>query len=126
MNLLLDTHVLLWALAEPGKLGRDVRGKLESADNTVFVSAVSMWEIEIKRRLRKLRAPDDLEDQLRAVRFTELAVNFAHVRAIRDLPNLHRDPFDRMLVAQARAEDLTIVTRDRQVAAYPVETLVVQ
>jgi PIN domain nuclease of toxin-antitoxin system len=123
VNLLLDTHVLLWALASPDRLGGEPRRQLENPANTVFVSAVSAWEIEIKRGLGKLRAPADLEDEVRAIRFTELPLRFRHVEALARLPDLHRDPFDRMLVAQAQVDDLTLVTRDRRLLAYPVRTL---
>ena len=87
------------------------------------MSVVSAWEIEVKRALGKLTAPDDLERQLLEKRFAELELRFEHVRQLSTLPDLHRDPFDRMLVAQARAEDLTIVTADEQVRAYPVKSL---
>jgi PIN domain nuclease of toxin-antitoxin system len=123
VNLLLDTHVVLWSLGAPEKLGSKLRTALENPDNTVFVSAVSAWEIEIKRALGKLRAPHDLEVQLRAVRFTELGLRFRHVQELGRLPDLHRDPFDRMLIAQARVEDLTLVTHDKRIRSYEVETL---
>ena len=120
MKLLLDTHVLLWCLSQPGALGPDLRDRLQDPDNVVFVSTVSAWEMEIKRALGKLKAPPDLEEQLRQRRFTELPVHLRHVRALRDLPPLHRDPFDRMLVAQALADDLTLVSHDKRVQRYPV------
>jgi PIN domain nuclease of toxin-antitoxin system len=123
VTLLLDTHVLLWALARPADLAREVRRKVESAANSVFVSAVSAWEIEIKRALRKLRAPTDLAEQLGRARFTELPVHLRHVDFLRGLPDLHRDPFDRLLIAQAISDDLTLVSADPQVLAYPVRTL---
>ena len=120
MKLLLDTHVLLWCLSRPSALRADTRAKLEDPDNLVLVSTVSAWEMEIKRALGKLRAPPDLDEQLRLRRFTELPVYLRHVRTLRDLPPLHRDPFDRMLVAQALADDLTLVTHDKRVQRYPV------
>jgi PIN domain nuclease of toxin-antitoxin system len=123
MNFLLDTHVLLWALSSPERLGDETRRMLENSTNIVFASAVSAWEIEIKRNLGKLRAPADLEAEVRVVRFTELPLRFSHVRALARLPNLHRDPFDRVLVAQAVADDLTLVTRDRRLLEYPVKAL---
>jgi PIN domain nuclease of toxin-antitoxin system len=125
MKLLLDTHVLLWALAMPEKLGASSRSALENPGNTIFVSAVSAWEIEIKRALGKLRAPDDLEEQLRAARFSELPLRVRHVQELARLPELHRDPFDRMLIAQARADDLKLMTHDRRILAYPVQTVAV-
>ena len=120
MKLLLDTHVLIWCLSRPSALRADTRDKLEDPDNLVLVSTVSAWEMEIKRALGKLKTPPDLEEQLRQRRFTELPVHLRHVRALRDLPPLHRDPFDRMLVAQALADDLTLVSHDKRVQRYPV------
>lgn len=122
-RLLLDTHVVLWALIDPGQLDATCRGMIEDGANEVYVSAVSAWEIEIKRALGKLDAPDDLEEQLQAARLVELPLRVAHVRVLRRLPPLHRDPFDRMLLAQAAAEQLTLVTRDGRLGAYGVAVL---
>ncbi len=123
MRLLLDTHALLWALASPGELSARVRQLLERPETTVLVSVVSAWEMEIKRALGKLEVPDDLEAQMKRLRFLELPVHLRHVQRLRRLPVLHRDPFDRILVAQAMADGLTLVTRDRDVMAYPVKSL---
>lgn len=123
MSILLDTHVLLWCLSSPDRLGRETRKKLEAAAQVVFVSAVSAWEIELKRALGKLKAPNDLAEQLVHNRFTELPVHLRHVRALRTLPDHHRDPFDRMLIAQAIADKLVIVTADDRIRSYPVRTL---
>jgi PIN domain nuclease of toxin-antitoxin system len=123
MNLLLDTHVLLWCLGAPQRMQRETRKKIESPGTVVFVSAASAWEIEMKRSLGKLKVPNDLEEQLHEKRFTELPVRARHVQALRSLPSLHRDPFDRMLVAQATTENLVLVTADSKVRAYPVRTM---
>jgi PIN domain nuclease of toxin-antitoxin system len=123
MSLLLDTHVLLWTLSKPTRLSREVRRKIESPSEIVFVSAVSAWEIEVKRSLGKLKAPTELDEQLQRMRFTELPIHLRHVRALGSLPTLHDDPFDRMLVAQALSDGLVIVTADEQIGAYPVRTL---
>lgn len=123
MKLLLDTHVLLWALASPERLSDKARAAIVEPRHAVFVSAASSWEIEIKRALGKLRAPPDLERQLKDRRFVELPVRVRHTEALRDLPPLHRDPFDRMLVAQALVDDLTLVSADEQLRAYSVRTL---
>jgi PIN domain nuclease of toxin-antitoxin system len=123
MTLLLDTHVLLWCLGFPDRLRRETRKKIEAPETVVFVSAASAWEIEMKRALGKLKAPLDLEAHLEEKRFTELPVRLRHVRALRTLPDLHRDPFDRMLVAQAVADNLVIVTSDDKVRRYPAKTL---
>ncbi len=123
MKLLLDTHALLWALGQPKKLSDQARSKIEDPDNVVLVSAVSAWEIEIKRALGKLSAPGDLPEQMRLARFSELPVQVRHVQTLRTLPDVHRDPFDRMLIAQAMTDDLTLVTNDRHIQAYPCKTL---
>ena len=123
MRLLLDTHVMLWALARPKELASPARDALRDPGNMVFASVVSAWEAEIKRALGKLRAPEDLSEELRRSRFTELALRLHHVRALRDLPSLHRDPFDRMLLAQAKADGLTLVTRDERLGDYGVPLL---
>lgn len=122
-RLLLDTHVLLWALAEPQKLKPETRKMIGDGANEVYVSAASAWEIEIKRALGKLRAPDDLEAQLAAARLEELPVRIQHAAALRLLPPLHGDPFDRLLIAQARVEQLTLVTQDKRLRSYEIALL---
>ena len=120
---LLDTHAVLWALAEPSKLSRPARMALEDAANEVYVSVVSGWEIAIKRALGKLEAPDDLGSAIRIQGFEPLLVTFHHAEHAGGLPPHHRDPFDRMLIAQAQAEGLIIVTRDSDIPLYGVRTL---
>lgn len=123
MRLLLDTHTLLWALSDPDRLTPSTREKLSARRNQVFASAVCAWEMEIKRGLGKLTTPDDLAGELRTTGFEELPVRVAHVHALRGLPPHHRDPFDRLLVAQALVEDLVVVTSDSIIPRYPVRTL---
>ena len=125
MKLLLYTHVLLWWLGRPRALSDDVRARIRDPENLVFASVVSAWEMEIKRALGKLRAPDDLGEQLRRHRIAELPLRLTHVHTLRALPAVHRDPFDRMLIAQAVADELTVLTRDRRFGAYPVKLLAV-
>lgn len=122
-RLLLDTHILLWVLAEPKKLKPELRELISDGANEVYVSAASAWEIEIKQTLGKLRAPEDLEAQLAAARLEELPVRIKHAVAMRRLPPWHRDPFDRLLIAQARVEQLTLVTRDEKFRSYDVPLL---
>ena len=124
MRLLLDTHVLLWSLAEPRRLRDETREALEDAGNDVFVSAVSGWEIAVKRALGKLEAPDNLEAAVREQRFGLLNLTFRHAEQAGALPPHHRDPFDRMLVAQAQVEGLVVVTRDARIRLYGVRTMV--
>ena len=122
MRLLLDTHALLWWLADEG-LSESARGLIADPDNQVAVSAASAWEISIKKALGKLAAPDDLEQQVAENGFDPLPITIAHGIAAGALPRHHEDPFDRMLIAQARAEGLTIVTRDSRFKAYDVALL---
>ncbi len=123
MNLLLDTHVLLWCLSDPDELRAAARDAIVDPGNIVFVSTATAWEIEIKREIGKLDVPDDLEHQLGARAFTELPIRLSHVRGLKTLPRVHRDPFDRMLVAQAIVDGLVIVTRDPAIPKYSVRTL---
>jgi PIN domain nuclease of toxin-antitoxin system len=123
LRLLLDTHALLWALAEPKRLSTTAREAITSADSVVLASSASAWEIAIKRALGKLEAPADLEAVLDQTGIETLPITVAHALAAGALPLLHSDPFDRMLVAQARIEGLTLVTRDPHLGAYDVAVL---
>lgn len=118
MRLLLDSHALLWALAEPEKLHARAAREISDPANAVFFSAVSVWELEIKRERGKLSLPDDWLRAVKECGFLELAVTSEHVKRAAGLPWHHRDPFDRMLVAQSLCEDLRLVTRDRFAARY--------
>lgn len=122
MRLLLDTSALLWWLAGRG-LTDQAREAVADPDNLVAVSAVSAWEISVKKALGKLDAPDNLEHQIQAGGFTPLPVTIAHGIAAGQLPRHHDDAFDRMLIAQAVAEGLTIVTRDKRFSDYHVALL---
>jgi PIN domain nuclease of toxin-antitoxin system len=119
VRLLLDTHALLWWLADEG-LVAEARNAIADPANLVAVSAVSAWEISIKKALGKLAAPDDLEQQVQQGGFLPLPISIAHALAAGQLARHHEDPFDRILIAQAFAEGLTIVTRDKRFAGYGV------
>ncbi|MBM7057894.1 MULTISPECIES: type II toxin-antitoxin system VapC family toxin [Streptomyces] len=124
MRLLLDTHVILWWLADSEELSDQAKELLDT-EPSVHLSAVSAWEIAIKQSLGKLDGPDDLAERVRDSQFTALPITAGHgVRAGR-LPALHRDPFDRILVAQAQIEGMTIVTRDKWIPQYDVSVLAV-
>ncbi len=123
MRLLLDTHALIWAAEE--RLGGAARTAIEGAADEVFVSTASVWEIEIKRALGRLHTPADVAGLVDESGFERLSITFEHASAAGRLPLLHGDPFDRMLVAQARVEGLTLATADEQLQRYDVQTLAV-
>ena len=120
MKILLDTHVVLWWLMDDETLSPDVKGLIDT-EPEVFVSSASVWEITVKAAVGKLPVPPDMNDALLASGLRELPIRSRHAWEAGALPLLHRDPFDRMLVAQARCEGLTLFTRDRSVQAYEVE-----
>jgi PIN domain nuclease of toxin-antitoxin system len=124
MTLLLDTHVLLWWLDDPKRLSRAARKAIQDGANPVYISAAVAWEITIKKALGKLDAPDDLEDVIEANRFLPLPITIPHALAVRSLPHHHRDPFDRILIAQALYEGFRLVNRDSEIAKYPVPQIV--
>lgn len=122
MKLLLDTHLLLWAAGEPKRLSKQARTLIENPDNELLFSAASLWEVAIKRGLGR----DDFKVDARLLRrglldngYTELSIISDHVVATESLPLLHRDPFDRILVAQATVEGVTLLTVDSLVSQYP-------
>jgi PIN domain nuclease of toxin-antitoxin system len=123
MNLLLDTHVLLWWLADDPALSARARAAIGHTDNLVYVSAVTLWEIVIKRSLGKLDLPGDWAEVLAREPFRRLPVTWDHALRVAQLPNVHRDPFDRLLIAQAMEEDLVLVTGDELLARYTAQTL---
>jgi PIN domain nuclease of toxin-antitoxin system len=122
LTLLLDTQVLLWWLAGGERLSKKSRDAISLAE-AVFVSAASAWEIGIKVGIGKLGFRGDLERQVAINNFLGLPVTLAHAAAAGKLPRLHDDPFDRMLVAQAGLESLTLLTSDKQLAAYDVKVM---
>jgi len=120
MNLLLDTHVLLWWLDDHSILSKKIKAVIADGKNPVFVSAVVIWEITIKQALGKLEIPRNFRRVLDDQPFEMLDITVEHVHAVGDLPAYHRDPFDRMLVAQAKVERLTLVTRDIRLKKYKI------
>jgi PIN domain nuclease of toxin-antitoxin system len=123
MRLLLDTNALIWTLVNQRRISRIAIDAIEDEANDVFVSVVSVWEIEIKVAKGKLRIPSDLENALAVQSFEPLAVAMRHVYAVESLPRHHRDPFDRMIIAQAHLEGMTVVTSDSDIRRYPVSVL---
>jgi len=123
VRILVDTHVLLWWLAADPALPDVARTAIADPENAVVVSAASAWEIAIKKAAGRLDTPDDLEDALRANDFETLAISVAHALGAGRLPPHHANPFDRMLIAQAQAEGLTLVTVDQRFPEYDVSLL---
>lgn len=124
MKLLVDAHTLLWWLDDPALLSEQARLAIRDGGNDVLVSAATIWEIVVKQALGKLDAPEDLADAISASRFATLPVTMPHALAVRWLPAIHRDPFDRMLIAQAMVEQLEIVTRDQAIPKYAVRCII--
>jgi len=127
VKLLLDTHALLWVLGDPDRLKPDMRRILADTANTVFVSVVSLWEIVVKRRVGKLEADiASITAQLApASKIQLLGVTTQHLHALNVLPfrEQHRDPFDHLIIAQAIAEGMTLVTQDQNAPLYPVQII---
>jgi len=121
MRLLLDTHILLWALAEPKRIPKKTRAQLESAENDVLFSAASLWEVAIKVQAGRLDLSvplDEISTAAQAMGFVELPVRAAHAVGVARLPLHHRDPFDRLLIAQAMLEPARLITVDGPLQQY--------
>jgi PIN domain nuclease of toxin-antitoxin system len=126
MNLLLDTHALIWRLQDSDKLGRRARNAILRPGAAVFISSASIWEISIKSAVGRLKLKEPLGKcipDLVASGFHQLPIHFEHALAVRDLPPHHNDPFDRMLIAQAHCEDLTLMMADPAITPYDVRTI---
>ena len=122
MSLLLDTHVVLWWLVDDPTLSGDVKAQLDHEPD-VYISPATVWEVTIKQAIGKLTGPPDLTERICGSGFRELPITCEHAVAAGRLPMIHRDPFDRMLVAQAQCEGLTLVTRDASIQKYEVSVL---
>ncbi|CAM3422496.1 twitching motility protein PilT [Mycobacterium intermedium] len=124
---LIDTHVWLWMLSDPDRLCDETRAIVQDVRNSVLLSAASSWEISIKYRLGKLALPEPpasyVPDRMRRSGTSPLSIDHAHTLRTADLPDHHRDPFDRILIAQAQLLDLTIITADDQLSAYDVAVI---
>jgi len=120
---LLDTHILVWWVIGSDRLPVHVRKILDERESGVFVSAVTIWEIAIKNSLKKLLIPNSFFDDIKKSQFSELPISFQHTMAVRDLPFFHDDPFDRLLIAQAIVEKMTLITADKDILRYDVATL---
>jgi len=122
-RLLLDTHTLLWWLIDHPDLGEKAKAAIADVRNQVYVSAASTWEISIKRALGKLSVPNDMHAIIEDEGFSELPISLYHGDQAGELPDFHKDPFDRMLIAQAQSEGLILVTHDQDISKYAVRTM---
>lgn len=123
MRLLLDTHAFLWWLIDAPRLADTARAAIANASNDIFVSAITGWEIAVKRAKGAMTAPDNLSAIVEEKGFVHLPLTFHHAEQAGKLPMLHRDPFDRFLIAQAQTEGLILVTRDTHIARYGIRTM---
>jgi PIN domain nuclease of toxin-antitoxin system len=123
MRYLVDTHALLWALSEPRALSAAARDAIADPANLIVVSSASLWECAIKASIGKLEVPEDFFDSVPEAGYEVLPIRSSHLNAYRTLPMHHRDPFDRILVAQARADALVLISRDPEIAKYDIEIL---
>ncbi|MBI4006569.1 MAG: type II toxin-antitoxin system VapC family toxin [Gammaproteobacteria bacterium] len=124
-RILLDTHVLLWWLADDPELGTNARDLISNGTNEIYVSAASSWEISIKKRNGKLTGPDNIDGIVQQERFIKLPISLIHGELAGQLPDHHKDPFDRMLIAQAQTEKLTILTADEKMKQYDAAVIMV-
>lgn len=123
MRLLLDSHAYIWSITRPSELSVAARQAIDDAENQRFVSVACLWEMAIKSAAGKLDLPDNYMDGVDHIAATLLQIDVPHLKRLQSLPLHHRDPFDRMMIAQALEENLTIVTRDRAFRAYGVPLL---
>ena len=122
MQYILDTHVLLWWLADDKALDESKREIIENPNTIIFISAVSTWEIEIKRKLGKLKIPNNFHKVIDGSDFIKLSINISHTLKLADLDDHHNDPFDRLLIAQCLVEKCALLTSDKMMKKYPIKT----
>ncbi len=120
---LLDTHVLLWWLSDPSRLSQKARNAIEDGESAAYISTAAVWEMAIKKAMGRLDFPANLQDVLAKDHIEVMPIALSHALAVADLPMHHQDPFDRMQIAQAKLQDLTILTRDPMFANYDVQVV---
>jgi PIN domain nuclease of toxin-antitoxin system len=123
LRFLLDTHALLWWFGDDPRLSSEARDTIGDSQSSVYVSAATVWEMSIKQNLGKLKVPNDIKEKLKHYNFQSLSISLDHGIVAGELPRHHGDPFDRMLIAQAQIENLTLVTRGQDILKYDVPTL---
>ena len=123
MNVLLDTRLILWWLNDDEKLIAEHRNIITTVENICFISAASIWEISIKQKLGKLQIPANYIEELKKEGFQELPVSWDHCSLVSVLPLIHRDPFDRLLIAQSKLENLTLISADEMIKQYDISVI---
>lgn len=124
MKYLLDTHIILWWLTNPNKLKATTRKIITNVTNTIFISSISILELAIKKETKNMVIPSNILETLKSERFKFLDLIAEESLSVINLPNIHKDPFDRLLIAQAKLNDLTLITKDKKILKYPINTLV--
>lgn len=123
MNYLLDTHIILWWLTDPKKIASKASKIIGDKENSVFVSSASLWEMAIKKNLGRLTLPRNIVEILQTEGFQIIPISHEEALGISDLPQIHQDPFDRILVMQAKLYNYVLITRDKNIMDYPVITI---
>lgn len=123
MKYLLDTHVFIWAMEGSKRLKKDIKNEISNSKNKIFVSVVTIWEISIKRSLKKLKTPFDIEASIKKTDLQIIPIQITHALAVEKLPLHHKDPFDRILISQAKVENLTLITSDQKIWKYNLKLL---
>ena len=122
-NFLLDTHVFIWAMEESKRLSQDIKDKIINPRNKIFISVATVWEIVIKKAIKQIRLNFDIETSIRNAGFEVVPIKLPHALGVEKLPLHHRDPFDRVLISQAKAENLILITADRKIWKYRIKIL---
>lgn len=123
MKYLLDTHIFIWWMEKNKRLPIDIKRLIDDSRNLAFISVASVWEIILKKRRKKLKVPRDIEGNIKKAGFSIIPIQISHVLLLEKLSFHHTDPFDRLLISQAKTEDLTLITHDRQIWKYDVDIL---
>lgn len=125
MRVLLDTHILLWWLIDSPNLSKRGRAVIVQDENTICISAASIWEMRIKESIGKLVLPKNFETALSQEGFEEFSISVSHAHVLAQLPMIHKDPFDRLLAAQAKSDSLVLLSHDSVFSEYPIESIIV-
>ncbi len=123
MSYLLDTHIILWWLSEPQKINEKARSVIRNRSNNIYLSSASFWEMAVKKSIGKLTLPHNLLETLTVEGFKWLPILPQEALGVADLPMIHQDPFDRLIIVQAKLHELILITADEKIIQYPVSTL---